>query len=109
MQELLTANSQRSRRPSRSDYQSSPSKLVKHGKICARAHEGHNADRDDPRTALGYNDRKLFLMVVDGRQGDYSEGMTYRDVANAMIELGATAAINLDGGGSARHDIVFIS
>lgn len=77
------------------------SRLVKHGRICEVAHKGHKADRDDPRTVLGYNGRKLFLMVVDGRQGDYSDGMTYRDVANAMIELGAEEAINLDGGGSA--------
>jgi exopolysaccharide biosynthesis protein len=39
-------------------------------------------------------------MVVDGRQGGYSHGMTYNDVAAAMIELGATEAINLDGGSS---------
>ena len=74
--------------------------LVKHGKIYKAGHEGPKANRDDPRTALGYNDKKLFLIVVDGRQGGYSNGMSYDDVAAAMIELGATEAINLDGGGS---------
>ncbi len=39
-------------------------------------------------------------MVVDGRQGGYSIGMTYDDMARAMIEIGATEAINLDGGSS---------
>jgi hypothetical protein len=74
-------------------------RLVKNGKIYKSANKGHRATKDDPRTALGYNDKKLFLMVVDGRQG-YSKGMSYSDVASAMIELGATEAINLDGGSS---------
>jgi len=74
--------------------------LVRRGKMYNRGHKGHNAKRDDPRTALGYNNNKLFLMVVDGRQGGYSHGMTYHDVAKAMIELGAKEAINLDGGSS---------
>ncbi|MBC8229436.1 phosphodiester glycosidase family protein [bacterium] len=74
--------------------------LVRRGKIYKVGHKGNNANKDDPRTALGYNDNKLFLMVVDGRQGGYSHGMTYRDVAAAMIGLGATEAINLDGGSS---------
>jgi len=74
--------------------------LVRRGKIYKVGHKGNNANKDDPRTALGYNDQKLFLMVVDGRQGSYSHGMTYRDVADAMIELGAKEAINLDGGSS---------
>ncbi|HIE29064.1 TPA: phosphodiester glycosidase family protein [Candidatus Poribacteria bacterium] len=74
--------------------------LVKHGKIYKTANKGRRATKDDPRTALGYNDKKLFLMVVDGRQSGYSNGMSYRDVASAMIKLGATEAINLDGGGS---------
>ena len=76
------------------------SRIVKRGELCHDGHRGHNSKRDDPRTALGYNDEKLFLMVVDGRQGGYSIGMTYDDVARAMIELGATEAINLDGGSS---------
>lgn len=76
------------------------SRLVKDGKIFEESYRGPKSTQDDPRTALGYNDKKLFLMVVDGRQGGYSIGMSYRDVASAMIELGATEAINLDGGSS---------
>ena len=75
------------------------SRLVKNGVICKAFHKGSNWTKDDPRTALGYNDEKLFLMVVDGRQG-YSRGMSYRDIAATMMELGATDAINLDGGSS---------
>ena len=76
------------------------SRLVKRGKLCDDGHKGNNWGKDDPRTALGYNDKKLFLVVVDGRQSGYSHGMTYRDVAKSMLELGATEAINLDGGSS---------
>ncbi len=64
------------------------------------------ADLDDgelhPRTAVGYskNGRYLYLVVVDGRQPFYSEGMTLRELAAFMVSLGAQYAMNLDGGGS---------
>ena len=54
-----------------------------------------------PRTALGWNERHLFLAVVDGRQIDVSLGMTFPELADFMISLGCTEAMNLDGGGSA--------
>jgi hypothetical protein len=55
-----------------------------------------------PRTAIGYskNGRYLYLVVVDGRQPLYSEGITLKELADLMIALGAQYAMNLDGGGS---------
>ncbi len=55
-----------------------------------------------PRTAVGYskNGRTLYLVVVDGRQPFYSEGMTLKELADLMRSLGAQYAMNLDGGGS---------
>ena len=55
-----------------------------------------------PRTAAGIagGGRRLILAVVDGRQAPYSDGMTLRETADLMRALGATDAINLDGGGS---------
>ncbi|HEB65130.1 MAG TPA: phosphodiester glycosidase family protein [Chloroflexi bacterium] len=55
-----------------------------------------------PRTAVGLskNGRYLYLVVVDGRQAGYSEGMTLPELAALLVELGAQEAINLDGGGS---------
>ena len=55
-----------------------------------------------PRTAVGIarNGRRLLLVVVDGRQKPYSDGMTLRELADVMRGLGARDAINLDGGGS---------
>ena len=54
----------------------------------------------EPRTALGYNTDTLFLVVADGRQPKYSTGLTLYELASILIELGATEAINLDGGSS---------
>ena len=54
----------------------------------------------EPRTALGFNEEKLFLIVVDGRQPRYSTGMSLYELANVMLFLGAQNAINLDGGTS---------
>lgn len=55
-----------------------------------------------PRTALGLDasGRYLYLVVVDGRQPGYSEGMSYYELAVYMRELGCRNAVNLDGGGS---------
>ncbi len=55
-----------------------------------------------PRTAIGYsqNGKFLYIVVVDGRQPLYSQGMTLTELATLMIELGAYYAMNLDGGGS---------
>ena len=60
------------------------------------------AQSPQPRTALGINKfgRWLTLMVVDGRQPGYSEGMTFPELADAMISAGAFTAVNMDGGSS---------
>jgi hypothetical protein len=56
-----------------------------------------------PRTAAGLDrtGRYLFLVVVDGRQPNYSEGMSEYELAELFRAEGASAALNLDGGGSA--------
>lgn len=55
-----------------------------------------------PRTAVGVarDGRRLWLVTVDGRQAPYSDGMTLAELASLMKRLGATDALNLDGGGS---------
>lgn len=71
--------------------------LVRQGKALPQAD-----DAPAPRTALGAsgNGRYLYLVVVDGRQPGYSEGMPLGELAALFVELGAQNAINLDGGGS---------
>jgi hypothetical protein len=55
-----------------------------------------------PRTAVGFDldEKVLWVLVVDGRQPDYSAGMTLPELATLMEVLGVEEAINLDGGGS---------
>ncbi len=55
-----------------------------------------------PRTALAVDEsgRKLLLFVVDGRQPNYSEGVTIPELANIVFAYGGYTALNLDGGGS---------
>lgn len=53
-----------------------------------------------PRAALGLSGRQLIAAVCDGRADDEA-GLTLAELATAMIGLGASQAINLDGGGSA--------
>ncbi len=53
-----------------------------------------------PRTAVGITSAgKLILATVDGRQR-FSRGINLPDLSDLMKRLGATSAINLDGGGS---------
>jgi exopolysaccharide biosynthesis protein len=54
-----------------------------------------------PRAAVGWNDRYLFLVEVDGRQRGLSVGMTLDELARFLARLGCKEAMNFDGGGSA--------
>jgi hypothetical protein len=55
-----------------------------------------------PRTAVAVNRQTgmVWWVVADGRQPGYSEGLSLPELATLLQELGATDAINLDGGGS---------
>jgi hypothetical protein len=55
-----------------------------------------------PRTAVGYRGSSAtgWLVVVDGRQEGYSEGMTLPELTELLEALGTSEALNLDGGGS---------
>lgn len=53
-----------------------------------------------PRAALGLGGEELIAVVSEGRADDEA-GLTMAELAEAMAGLGAEAAINLDGGGSA--------
>ena len=54
----------------------------------------------NPRTGIGLDSSgRVLLVTVDGRQ-DRSVGMTLSEFADLFRYLGATSALNLDGGGS---------
>ena len=64
------------------------------------AYRHRNGASRHPRSALGFNDEKLFLIAVDGRQPGYSMGMTLYEMGTFFSELGIKHAINFDGGSS---------
>jgi hypothetical protein len=54
----------------------------------------------NPRTAIGFNTRYFYMVVVDGRQKTLSMGLKARELAELMAQVGCTEAMNMDGGGS---------
>lgn len=72
--------------------------LVQSGQIV----EGLNDTVLHPRTAIGINKngRWLYIIVIDGRQPFYSNGATFKELAEIIQDFGAFNAMALDGGGS---------
>jgi hypothetical protein len=63
--------------------------------------EGSKFERH-PRSAIGWNDEKIFLITVDGRQPGLSVGMTLAEMGEYMAKkLKCTDGMNFDGGASA--------
>ncbi len=59
------------------------------------------ANARQPRTVLGqYPNGDLFFIVVDGRQSNWSNGITLEEMQILLLRLGVMEAFNLDGGGS---------
>jgi len=57
--------------------------------------------RRNPRTMAGVTRHgRLLLVAVDGRAPGYSAGLDFEEEAGVMRALGASDAVNLDGGGS---------
>ncbi|WP_432943689.1 phosphodiester glycosidase family protein [Kribbella sp. CA-253562] len=69
------------------------------------ARDGQILNVDDtalhPRTAIGFSadGRRMILLTIDGRMVD-SRGLTEKELARLMLDLGADDVLNLDGGGS---------
>jgi hypothetical protein len=64
--------------------------------------EGVDDGAREPRTAIGFNKngRWLYLVVVDGRQPFYSDGVTFLELAKILKAHGAYFGMSMDGGGS---------
>lgn len=76
--------------------------LVKNGQVSIAIDP--NSDRAKqiaPRTAIAVDKTgtKVFMVTVDGRQVT-SRGMTFKELANYLVSIGADSALALDGGGS---------
>ena len=61
-----------------------------------------DGDKPYARTVLAHDKlgKKLWIIVVDGKQPSYSEGVKLAELIPLLQSLGADRAINLDGGGS---------
>lgn len=74
--------------------------LMRHGAVVVDATCSTFLCGRNPRTGVGYTaDGHVLVVVVDGRSSE-SVGMTLPRFAEEMRTLGATDALNLDGGGS---------
>ena len=79
--------------------------ILKDGAVMA------NIDSDSsihPRTTIGFKaNGEIVLYVVDGRQPNFSIGLSDRACAEYMANLGCVDAIRMDGGGSSAMTIRF--
>jgi exopolysaccharide biosynthesis protein len=75
--------------------------LVSNGRATAEKF-ADDEQKPYPRVAAGIDrlGTKLWLIVIDGKQPLYSEGVTKLELAQLVAKLGVDTAINLDGGGS---------
>ena len=56
------------------------------------------------RSVIGIKpDGTVVIMLNDGRQAPYSTGMCMYELAEVMLDLGCTYAVNCDGGGSSTY------
>ncbi len=74
--------------------------LVENGTACDTSNSKIKVK--NPRCAIGYYEPGHYcFVVVDGRQSDYSDGMTLAELADTFVSLGCQSAYNLDGGATA--------
>ncbi len=81
------------------------SMLVKDGKsvVPERDKWAGTLSNRDPRTVIGIkSDGKILMLVSDGRQPGYSEGMTAKEMGEFLVKLGVKDAAMLDGGASSQ-------
>ena len=79
--------------------------LVEDGKIVPSTHstasDPNGGGANAPRTFIAMKpDGTMFLAVLDGRQSGYSVGCTVAEEGKLALALGASVALELDGGGS---------
>jgi hypothetical protein len=75
--------------------------VLKGGKVPEKMPD-YNRGPVHPRSAAGVSadGRYLYLLVIDGRQKDWSQGASIQEVGMWLKALGANEGINLDGGGT---------
>lgn len=77
--------------------------LVKDGQPLKQFNDTLGITGKNPRAAIGYYEPGHYCFVlVDGRQGSYSKGLTLLELAQLFTNLGCKLAYNMDGGRSAE-------
>jgi Phosphodiester glycosidase len=80
--------------------------LLQDGKIFITNDEeakfsGNEINDKHPRTCMGYTkDGQLIILVVQGRSPNIADGVTLKQAAKLLQDIGCVEALNLDGGGS---------
>ena len=76
--------------------------LIRAGRAIPSSSPSEQSDKPYPRSvvAIDASGQKLWLILVDGKQRLYSEGMTIAELTEWVQQLGVDSALNLDGGGS---------
>ena len=76
--------------------------LVTNGKIAPIDSSNDYLAGKHPRTAIALDkgSKTLIIVEIDGRQPNYSEGVTIPELAAIILARGGYNALNLDGGGS---------
>lgn len=69
--------------------------ILDDGKLC-----GSFLEKNDSRTAIGLGDGKIFILVVEGEKKAWSVGLSFKQCAMILQELGALDSLELDGGQS---------
>lgn len=73
--------------------------LLVDGKDARLDENSFNRNRH-PRSAVGTNSKKVYLVTVDGRNADNAQGVSLWEFTKIMRWIGAEDALNMDGGGS---------
>ena len=75
--------------------------IVKNG---VNQYKADHTSSSAPRSVVGIKpDGSVVIMLNDGRQEPYSAGMTMYELAEVMLDLGCSYAVNCDGGGSSTY------
>jgi hypothetical protein len=76
--------------------------IVQEGEVVDQllSHSYHSTLHPRTAIALDRDARRLVIVAVDGRQPNYSEGVTLAELAEIILAYGGSTALNLDGGGS---------
>ncbi len=80
-----------------------PSLLDRNGQPKQKFNQPDSIGDRNPRAVIGYYEPGHYcLVVVDGRQNGYSQGLNLIELSQLIYELGCKVAYNLDGGISAQ-------